>query len=408
MKNVGKIVVGIFVLAVLAAIGFLYLHTGSSSANTINYQPIFLTDPPSVPAETSALIINYSLLEVNINGSAGSGLVMAPNGSGSINLLAATNSSQLMGVAVVPAAMKNATINEVRFSIFSASITINGTTTNVIVPNRDFTVYIVGRNKLNSTTGVIIDFSPTIITIYGNSSTEFALVPSARGIVVANATLHAHVNSRIGEKVDLDNLERARIDSIRPNITITSASLSTLGNSTSLSITVKDNSNQSVMLHNLIVFGNESVHTIPFNEFNSIVRGRFGLGIGGSEVFGMGGIGTWQNESTNTTPHNNFEVQGALSVGIVSQSLKVLNFLIADNGTLVLPRTRIGVDNILQQNNGLGGYNLNSGSSTTFTFNGPISYGFGHVTIESVAGDTYRLVVSGEEGARATANLIAT
>ena len=408
MKNAGKIGVGILVLVVLVAIGLLYTRLGRSSTTTINYQPVFLTDPPSVPAGTSALIINYSLLRVHFSNGADSGWVQAPYGNGSINLLNIINSSQLMGIAVVPVVVQNATIDEVRFDIFSASITVNGTTTNVIVPNREVTVRIVGRNELNATTGVIIDLSPTIITVYNNSSVGFVLVPSVRGIVVSNNTLHAHLNLRVGEKIGIGGAEKAEIERARPNITITSASLSTVGNSTRLSVTVRDNSNQSVVLHDVILFGNEDVHITPFNGINSTARGSFGLGIAGSLISSRWGIGTGQNASFNATAHTDAEVHGALGVGIVAQSLRTLNFLVTRNGTLVMPRTVVAVDSILQQGGGFGGYNLSTGATATFIFNGPISYGFGHVTVKPTVNSTYRLVISGEEGARATASVVAT
>jgi hypothetical protein len=251
---VGKIAaLGIIaVIVVLAAALYLESAHAYGASGMLALQP---TDPPQVPNGTHALIINYSSLQVHLsNANNASGWIQA-SGSGSVNLLELLNLSQTIGTAAVPS---NASVNLVRFNVTSASITVNGTTYNVTVPSSQITAHINGGTTLGSNSSILLELSPVVASIITNTSTVFVMVPSLKGVVVAGASNSTTLN--LGARVALTERHRLELEATAANISITGASLSvSSGNATSISITVRNNANRSVVLRNVALFGNESV-----------------------------------------------------------------------------------------------------------------------------------------------------
>ena len=392
--------------------------------------PIILTDPPVVPPNTEALTINYSSVRVHISG-ASAGWVNA-SGSGSLDLIALVNSSSVIGNAKIPA---NSTVNMVSFNVTYASITINGTTSSLTIPNHTITAHITGPSKVNATSGFLLDFSPTVATIYTPNSTIFVLVPSVRAIVIGGKNVTSH--SSIGASERLNASVRARLEYIKPNVSIVSSSISSSGNLTTISVTVKDNSNTSVVIRHMLVFGNYSVAVRPFKGFNTTVKigsdgkisqygseafnitsiedgnagGNANVGTDGAGVHGSIGIGI--NVSSNSSSDkassdisanstgDNVQEDSLIREGIEAQRLRAFNFFIAPNSTMYLP----SYSNEFEVNSG---YNLSAGSTETFTFSGNLSFGLGHIYINAVNGTEYTLVVNGEESAMASTKVVAS
>ncbi len=263
MVKPAYIVAGIIVIVAIVAVAFVANNhssvsqqaasSGSSSQNAATV-PILLTDPPVVPSGTASLVINYSGEQVHLaNAGNASGWVNA-TGSGSINLLSEVNLSQTIGDVSLPA---GATINMARFDIVSAQITINGTTYNVTVPSGKVTAHITSGQQVNGSASILLDLSPTVVTIVTNTSAVYVLVPSVRAVLAPSAALTVTSNGHASISADV----RARLDDAAPNISITNASITVSGaNSTQISLTVKDNSNQSITLRHVNVFGNVSMH----------------------------------------------------------------------------------------------------------------------------------------------------
>ena len=414
-------------------------HTTTVSSG-VQASPVILTDPAIVPQGTTSLVINYSSIKVHLSGSS-SGWVNAA-GSGSINLLSLVNSSKVIGSANLPV---NSTVDMVSFNVTSAEITINGTTSSVTLPNRNVTAHITGASKLNATSGFLMDLSPTIATIYTSNSTIFVMVPSVRAIVIGGKNVSSHAS--IGSSERLNGSVKARLEAIKPNISIVSSSISSVGNRTDISVTVKDNSNRSVMLRHMLVFGNYSVVVSPLSGFNTTVMvgadghinqngsSRFNItaieagnfirasaGVRGSVnvptlIVGRNGVpssvsnaiasnssnnqSVASNTSANASEHGNAEF-GLVREGIDMQHMRVFNFLLSSNGTMFLPS---GANDFADSGFG---YNLSAGSTQTFTFNGVLSFGNGHISIEPQNGTSYKVLVGGEESASASMNVTAT
>jgi uncharacterized cupredoxin-like copper-binding protein len=251
--------VPIVILAILLVAVALLLLPQSGVAQSGNLVALQITDPAQVPAGTQSLVIAYSSLAVHLSNASGSSGWVSSNSTGSVNLLAVLNLTQTIGTVSVPA---NASIDMVRFTVSSANITVNGTTYNVTVPSGMLTAHVTGRTSVSGGASVLLDLSPVVASIVTNTTTVFVLVPSLRAVVVGggsnSATLHVGARARLSEN------ETAELEQTRPNVSITAASLSVSpGNVTNFSITLKDNSNESVVVKHVGFKGNLSV------QFNS-------------------------------------------------------------------------------------------------------------------------------------------
>ncbi|MDE1845939.1 MAG: hypothetical protein KGH53_01500 [Candidatus Micrarchaeota archaeon] len=258
----GKLIGSAIAVVLLTAIYFVFLYPQSNASLSSNLTSklqqsqlaIQLTDPPQVPAGTQALIITYSGVQVHAPSVTGSGW-LSGSGSGSLDLLSLVNLTQTIASANVPA---NVSVDMVRFNVTSAVIKINNTISNVTLSAKMLTAKVYGSKSVNgSTSSVVIQLSPTVATIFTNTSTVFVMVPSLKAVVVPRAN---STSLRVGVNVKLDSVVKQQFIQIVPNISITSASLKVAPSGvTHLSLTVQNNYNKSVFLQRIGVFGNESV-----------------------------------------------------------------------------------------------------------------------------------------------------
>jgi DNA-binding transcriptional ArsR family regulator len=249
MRGIPQIATALaIVLGLVALLAFGLQALGA----LVGGQPVVfsLTDPPSVPNGTQSLNITYSSLQAHYLGANNASAWVSGSGGGSLDLMTLVNASQVIGTGKIPV---NSTINIVRFSITSAYIVINGTKYNVTVPSGELTVPVTGGGRVTSNSSVLIDLSPVVATIYTSNSTVFVLVPSVKAVIVGN------VSASLGRHA-LTPLEREKLKAATPAISISSASLEVINNSTvRLSVTVKNNANESVDLRHVMLFGIPSV-----------------------------------------------------------------------------------------------------------------------------------------------------
>lgn len=83
-------------------------------------------------------------------------------------------------------------------------------------------------------------------------------------------------------------------------------------------------------------------------------------------------------------------------------SFRMLNFLIESNGTLVLPASESEFEGSAY------GLVLQAQGNAALSFNGPITLGESPVSIALLNGSSYKIVVTGEEGARSSVHLNAS
>lgn len=170
--------------------------------------PVVLTDPPTVPAGTNALVMSYSNVMVHSTGTGttASGWISA-SGSGNANLTA-MNSSAKGQVLASARTTTNSSINAVSYTITSAKITVNGTTYNVMLPpNSTVAANVTGTTTVNSTSAVAINTSP-VITSSKNTTTNTVVYAwvggTTKAFVYSNSTFTAQANANVGGSISLN------------------------------------------------------------------------------------------------------------------------------------------------------------------------------------------------------------
>ncbi|MDE1869660.1 MAG: DUF4382 domain-containing protein [Candidatus Micrarchaeota archaeon] len=327
----------------------------NSSISSQQQVPILMTDPPQVPSGTSAVVIAYSSIMLHLTGGPQSGWVSA-KGDGTINLLSAVNSSTVIGSANLSA---NSSINLVRFNVSSATITVNGTTSNLTLQNSNVTVALTRDSRVTSNSSVLIDFFPTIILDSSANATTYSMAPSARAIVVANATVRT--NAGVGARVNLSASMRSQLSASAPNLTIVSASIGSTNNITSVSVDVMNNANSSANISGVAIFGRTS------GSVN--VGAAAGISIGGAGI------------------KNNIVAAAAASHVV---SLGAISLSATSSGALLAAQSRADWQSA--------GYIVPPFSSVNLTYSGKITYQNGTVETNLISGGEYRLVVFGTQG----------
>ncbi|MEM3791411.1 MAG: hypothetical protein QXL16_01620, partial [Candidatus Micrarchaeaceae archaeon] len=112
--------------------------------------------------------------------------------------------------------------------------------------------------------------------------------------------------------------------------------------------------------------------------------------------------GLIKEKMNGTDAEKEFEhIKGAGEVDIELEHTKVLNFLVESNGTLALPFSTEDFEND-------SGIQVAPHSTVKLAFSSPISFGHGLLLVFPEKGSVYRIVISGEESARASANVTAS
>ncbi|MCL4391241.1 MAG: DUF4382 domain-containing protein [Candidatus Parvarchaeota archaeon] len=416
MKSASAAVLIIVIVAAIILF-FAYNLTKTPAGNVL----LSLTDPANVPFGTQSLNITYSNLAVHTISANGSGWTNLST-AGSVNLLSLQNSSLTLGSFL---ASNGTRINIVKFNVSVASIEINNTIYPVTLPSRQIIAGINGSETVNGTTRVLLDLSPTVITIVTANSTIFIMVPSVRAVIIPHSV---NVERTPGVKIPLQKQDKDKLEDVAFNISITSASLSSIGNVTNLQVTVKDNSNTSVSLKHVMLFGNQSINLPKYNITN--VREGFG---GENKIRNTSGIlpsdlnANISNQTHNGSAVNETEIEKEIiDIGKNIAGMRMITLQVSPNGSLFLPYLRCsqraaGADDNEQGPTPLKslcpafvnyssfekGYVLNPGNSVTLAFSGSLVMGEGNYQINIVSNDSYMVVVQGDNGARANTSVTA-
>ena len=291
--------------------------------NTLNGSvALQLTDPPEVPAGTSSLVINYSSLQVHIMGNSNATWISS-NASGSVNVLSLLNVSQTIGTIHAP---NGTQIDMVRFAVTSAKITVDNITYPVVLPSVFVTAHVTSSNGINGTSSILMSFSPSVVTLLTSNSTVFVMIPSLKAVIMPQGTNQTTL--KVGAREGLRPEAHYKFEAVVPNITITNASLRVSGNSTLISITIKDNGNQSVTLKDVYLKGNivASLNSTVLdnnafsveNEFKDSLRNISGCSNGITSTTNI----TANSKATDNYGNNGYNydvgVNSTLGVGIGS------------------------------------------------------------------------------------------
>ncbi len=424
------------------------LGSTTVSSSSASQFTLLMTDPPSVPLGTQSLILSYTGIKLHQTGAAsGSGFTNL-NASGSVNLLSIVNLTQTLAVANVP---KNESFDSIVFQGATATIKLNNVTSNVTIPSGEISAEV--NISTSSAGGALVDLSPAIIMIYSSNGTGFIMAPQATAIALASSAINAS-NRHVGARGPLEANESDKLDRVRANISITGASLSESGNVINMAVTIKNNGNSSVVLKHLAVKGlfngvgnfTSFEHGNGTENSNSVMTGNEVRGdskdqngnatgsnalvqktresetmfnISKSAIYGSEGNGEVKSSNDRIFEDGNFTAQINATIAqrlnntnASSESVREtiigainfheafhdqLNFIIGANGSLSLPFSESEVE-------GPNGYNLTAGNSITLAFNSTAGFGKSGIFATLIPNTTYRLVVTGERGARAAVN----
>ncbi len=400
MQLIGGIVVVIVVIAVGAYVLTSSSSQPSSSVSTTvsqsqsttvptqsysNQQPIMLTDPAQVPNGAQALVITYTSVQAHTTGGSASGWVNA-KGSGSVNLLALNNTSQVIAIANISS---GSSINMVRFTITSAYITINGTNYNVSVPSGQVTALVAANGAVNASTSTLVQLNPAIIAVYSSNNVAFSLSPSATAVVEANS----NTNLQVGSHASLTASEQSSLSAAAPSVQIVVAQVmySSISNMATISVTIRNNGDQAVELQHVLLFGNTTIIAQP--------RGVAGVGVSGLGLGTQANVTIKNGAAIGFSTNTNTTLASLVNVGIAVEHYGVVPFQISSSGSMqtVGSSTALGT-----------GYTLPPTTTETITFSGPLSLGNGYLNVMPVNGDTYRVVVQGTNGTVVSTTAVGT
>lgn len=436
------LIVSCFVIAGLLTVFYASGAFGSSAG--ASYIPISLTDPPHVPQGTQSLYINYSSLSVEVkNGHSSSWLDL--NSSGRLDLMTLINESEVIGLANIK---PNSTVEAIRFNITSSSITIDNATYDVYVPTQQVLADIGNGMIKNASSGILLDFEPTVAVIGGQNATEFVLVPMLKAAVAQNSGAVVRNASVVGIHLVTPFIGGKMFPPSIINATVTGATLSTSGNYISFSATVKNGGMDNLTIVSMALENSSAQQNGKFVMTAGNGNAGFGMPQGGGIAIAVGpmqgqmpgnsryftrhnGTGNGFVIASDTTPQLYTESNSTVTInasalypslatqgGIINitprtpasriviagfgmQKLLMqsgqafsygfgpsgINFIVESNGTLSVPTDMAKQFQFVSFNSI--GYTVTPGSSETFSYSGSIGNSIGQVNQSS----GYKLVI---------------
>jgi len=219
---------------------------------------VLLTDPPTVPAGTTQLNLTYTDVLLHVIYPNGTDEWLPVGAEGTVNLFSLVNMTQTIASITIPI---NSTVDKVQFTIADVTAVVNEQTYNVTSLSDTFVVKVVNGAVNKTLSGVLIDFNPTLVQIQASDENDttvyyYVLVPSANAIIVSDIT-SAHV--KVGTIIEIGENNRVRLVRVKEdfskNLTIVSATLTVNGNTTGLSVTLKNEGDVSFRIFGLTLHG---------------------------------------------------------------------------------------------------------------------------------------------------------
>lgn len=253
----------------------------SSTAGLRGTLVLLLHDPPHIPPGVTSVYVTYSDIAIHVSGGSpnlNSGWVDL-NQTGTINLLSVVNFTQTIATVKV----QTGNFDALRMNISSVDVTYNSLNYTASVSGNQLTVSILGSLNVadSSVTGAVIDISSTVIrhlsyNSTGSAITSFILVPSANVFVVPPTQL-MQTQFQIGNKEDIHNQTWLTSDINNVESQTAFAIVSSSLSNSSLSVTVKNTGNTSILIKDVFVGTNSSLATSgesdggEFNIGNSVL-----------------------------------------------------------------------------------------------------------------------------------------
>lgn len=163
---------------------------------------VLLTDPPTVPANMTAVYMQYSEVQAHIADAGNQTGWYDLSGSGEVNLMSVVNASQTIANQTLPPGK----FNGLRFNVTSVAVTYEGQnyTAQIVYGQDTLYIWIAGGINVTAaqTSAALIDLSPTVLMTGDSASLEFVFIPAAIGYVIPTSSIPAESHV-IGSKAIL-------------------------------------------------------------------------------------------------------------------------------------------------------------------------------------------------------------
>jgi hypothetical protein len=370
------------------------VSSGSASTSIAGPQSLLviqLTDPPQVPLGTKSLNLTESSLSLVVGEPAGNGKVnptsvsVTPTGGATtLNLLKLQNVSQTIASANLP---NGTVIYSVTFAVSSISINVNGTVSPVTLATggNSFSVTIAQPTSLHGENVALLQLNPIVV----GTPSGYQLIPSAVGVIKHS---EGQGQEQVGFQHMMSHNDSSVIQSAKGNLTGNLLTLAVSGNTTSVTVQVKNSGGASVTLDAIGLHGNFTTTGNGCSMMGMPNRGQ------GSDHH-VCEVQMHMNEvvfapvvpttSTTTSSHSTTTSSTATSTACTSGQMNLVNGDGGDQGHE-------------------GGFVLQAGQCVNFAFSGKITFGeSSNVLLPSTAsGQKYEVHVIGSEGANLQLNCV--
>jgi len=219
--------------------------TSASTRASLSSFAVALTDPPSVPAGTSALILNYSRVELITNSSP-----YFANVSGSVNLLSLVNVSKVIATFSLP---KSVSVNQIRLFVSSVVIEINGSKYSVFLPSSVLKIPLANVSLVNGTIGALVDLRPHVVTTFVGQSQRFILTPVVFAMPFTAKEMNVSQKMNVGQVFVIPKHFSKELEREIANLSVESVSLYSKGNETVFRISLKNMGKEPVTVYAISV-----------------------------------------------------------------------------------------------------------------------------------------------------------
>ncbi len=218
---------------------------------------IQLTDPPIVPQGTSSLNLTYSSIGLLVGEPASNGLqttktvgATPSGGSATLDLLELQNISQTIALASLP---NGSTIYSFSLTVTGISIDVNGTKSPVTLASggTTLTVTLAKPSTLQGVDVALLQLNPVVVS----TPNGYQIIPSAVGIIRTENSGNQN-EQQVGYQQQLSSEDENQLESAQGNVTATLSALSVSGNTTTITVQVKNTGNATVVLNAISVLGN--------------------------------------------------------------------------------------------------------------------------------------------------------
>jgi hypothetical protein len=388
-------VAAIALAAIIIVASTLYLNPSGllgQQSGTSSRLIIHLTDPPQVPKGTTSLNLTYSAIALLVGEPVSGGQqtlktvsITPSGGSATLDLLKLQNVSQTIASASLP---NGSLIYSFSFTVTGISIDVNGTKSPVTLATggSTLTVTLAKPSALQGTDVAMLQLNPVIVS----TSSGYQMIPSAVGFV--RHASQGEENEQVGSQHQLSKEDNDEFEHSKGNVTATLTAMSVSGNSTTITVQVKNVGNSSVLLNAIAIHGNFTVIGHPCNGGGQNETRTHTIGNHSSSTTSSTSSTTTRTTTTSTSSR---ECENEHQDEVV---FVPVNGTMSSGACSPLKMDLVSGEHVQAEGHGI---TLAKGQCVDLTFSGVISFGEAKVVLvpSTLSGQVYEVHVIASSGA---------